>query len=251
MRQFLLKLFSKKSTALTNKDCWEFTKPFMDENIELKKRIQENRPVEEKWETYWNNRRPKINQVYKRQETDGTYEIDVRNYFMPFDVNIPIVEGKTNDEKALNALKLVISTIKYTPDKEDYGYDEYWAYPYQTLKRKKGDCEDGAILIANILIRSNVPYWRIRLNAGSVKGGGHCYATYCRETDNQWVILDWCYWANLTPIKDRKKHSDEQNYSDKSRNFYIWFSWNQKYCFGNMDTMASMPKRRFKNKDTT
>lgn len=211
--------------------------------LELNEKIKvlESKITPDPMETFWNNRYPKINRNYSRQESDGSYSIDVRNFFQPYDFNIPTVSGATFDEKALNALKYVISNIKYTSDKTSYGFDEYWAYPYQTLKRKVGDCEDGAILMANIMLRSGIPYWRIRLNAGSVNGGGHAYVTYCRETDNQFVVLDWCYWKNTLPIKDRKLHSQEQNYDNEAQNYYIWFSWNLKYVFGKMQTMKGSP----------
>jgi hypothetical protein len=56
--------------------------------------------------------------------------------------------------------------------------------------------------MANIMLRSGIPYYRIRLNAGNVNGGGHAYVTYCRETDNQFVVLDWCYYPNNLLIRD-------------------------------------------------
>lgn len=192
-------------------------------------------------EVFWNNRYPKVTMNYSRFETDGQYSMDVRNYFQEYDTNTPTVAGATNDEKALNALKFVMGNITYTPDKSNYGWDEYWAYSYQTLTRRKGDCEDGAILMANIMLKSGIPFWRIRLNAGNVNGGGHCYVTYCRETDNQFVVLDWCYWSNNLPVAQRKLHSAEQNYDDVAKNFYVWFSWNSKYIFGKMQTMSTMP----------
>jgi len=192
-------------------------------------------------EEFWNNKRPKNNRFYKRYETDGKYDIDVRNYFMPYDDGIPTVKGKTNDIKALSALELVKKTITYISDKKTYGYDEYWAYAYQTLKRRKGDCEDGAILLANIMLKSGIPYWRIRLNAGDVKGGGHAYVTYCRESDNQFVTLDWCYWYDHTEIKYRTLHKDQKDY------YGIWFSCNLKYTFGSGVTYAGFKVRKRRN----
>ena len=199
----------------------------------LSKQIPKPDPNEE----YWNNKYPKQDITYTRKEIDATHNVDVRNFFMPFDSKIPTVKGKTNDDKALAALKWVRGNIKYVSDLKIYGITEYWAYAYQVLKNKKDDCDGGAILIANILLKSGVPYWRIRLNAGDVKEDGHCYVTYCRETDNQFVVLDWCYQYETTPIKDRQLHSEERDY------YGIWFSWNQKYAFGKMETMAHIPKR--------
>ena len=186
---------------------------------------------EKKFELEITNKIPKKNTTYLRTETDGTYGVDVRNFFMINDVTIPVVTGSTNDIKALAGLNWVKSNIIYTPDKSSYGIDEYWAYPYQTLKRKRGDCEDGAILIANILVRSGVPWYRVRVCAGSVKGGGHAYCVYCRETDNEWVVLDWCYWYNNKPVSERPTHHEMQNYMDKDLNFYVWFSWDLKNIY--------------------
>lgn len=192
-------------------------------------------------EKYWNSKYPKIDAFYSREETDGNYGVDVRNFFQPYDSKIPVVSGSSYDDKATNALKWVKSNVSYVSDKTVYGYDEYWAYAYQTLKRRKGDCEDGAILMANIMLRSGIPYWRIRLNAGNVKDGGHAYVTYCREIDNQFVVLDWCYYYKDILMKDRKLHSEEQNYDDEAKNYGIWFSWNLKYSFGKMQTMSGAP----------
>ena len=197
---------------------------------------------ESEQEKFWNNKYPKQNISYKRTEHDREYDMDVRNYFEPYDYHTPTVTGTTNDQKAIQALKWVHDNITYTPDKTEFGMVEYWCRAYQTLEHKKGDCEDGAILMANILLKSKVPYWRIRLNAGDVKGGGHAYLTYCRETDNQFIVLDWCYWYKTISIADRKLHSEENGY------YGIWFSWNQKYAFGKMDTMAKTPKNLISNK---
>jgi len=215
LRKFICKALCCNKTVLTNGDAQE---------------------------EYWNNKYPKQNISYQRKEHDKEYDVDVRNYFEPYDYHTPTVTGTTNDQKAHNALKLVKKLITYTPDKTEFGMTEYWCRAYQTLDHKKGDCEDGAILLANIMLKSGIPYWRIRLNAGDVKGGGHAYVTYCRETDNQFIVLDWCYWYKLSMIKDRKLHRDESDY------YGIWFSWNQKYAFGKMETMAKTPRNLISRK---
>ena len=195
----------------------------------------------EDWESYWNNRRPKISQNYIRHETDGEYYVDVRNFFQWHDANLPVISESSNDEVAYNCLMWVIDNIEYISDKTEYGYEEYWAYAYQVMKRKKDDCDGGAILLANMLLRNKVPYWRVRLVAGQVNGGGHCYVAYCRETDNQFVVLDWCFNPSKLKISDRKLHKNEQNYSDTNKNYGIWFSWNEKFIFGEMETLAGKP----------
>lgn len=180
-------------------------------------------------EDEFNDKYPKADLTYKRIEEDNVYQVDLRDFIFERDSLIPIVEGQTDDEKALNGLKWIIKNIKYNTDASEYKTVEFWAYPYQTLKHKKGDCEDGAILLYNILLRSGIPYWKLRLSAGWVKQGngkvGHAYLTYYCEELGYWVLLDWCYWPNELPINQRKDYKDEENYYD------VWFSWNQKYCF--------------------
>ena len=182
-------------------------------------------------ENYWNSKYPKIKKFYIRHETDGTYYIDVRNFFTPYDEKVPTFSG-TDDEIAIQALKWVMKNIKYVSDKSQYGYEEYWEYPYQVLKRKRADCEGGMLLLASILLKSGVKYWKVRATAGLVKiprqhgFTGHAYLTYyCEETD-KWVILDWCYYPTKIPISEREDYKDNVNYQD------VWFSFNQKYIFG-------------------
>ena len=176
-----------------------------------------------------NSKYPQKNVTYRRKEHDAWYEIDVRNYFQEFDSTIPTVKGTNCDNIALKALIWVHDNIKYVKDNEEYGFSEFWAIPYQTLKHKRGDCEDGAILLANILLRSGVPYYRIRLNVGKVSGGRHCYVTYCREFDNQFVVLDWCYFYKKDAVRLRPLHSEERAY------YEVEFSWNQRYSFVNQE----------------
>lgn len=76
------------------------------------------------------------------------------DYFpMPYyDINIPGLENTIkflNEEKSLIEIeKWVIINIKYKSDIENNGVLEYWATPIETFKKRKGDCEDSAILFA-------------------------------------------------------------------------------------------------------
>jgi len=186
-------------------------------------------------EEYYNNKYPKVNLKYNRKETDGQYNIDLRNFFNLNDATIPIVDGDSDDSKAVNGLKWVINNITYTSDDSESTYKagEYWAYPYQTLKHRAGDCEDMSILLANILIKSGIPYWKVRLMAGDVVGGGHCYVTYYDATNDRWVLLDCCYNANTKNISDRKDYKEEASYKT------VWFSWNRDFCFSNEKSLVA------------
>jgi len=186
-----------------------------------------------KKEDFYNNKYPQKDILYLgRVFLNKRVKIDVRDFFVPYDSQIKDIffsEGLkkvgTDDELAYLALMWVIENIKYVSDSTQTGYNEYWQFPYETLNSKKGDCEDGAILLANIMLHSGIPYWKIRLTAGNITNGGHAYVTYYCEELDKWVVLDWCYYPNDLYINQRKDYKDEENYKD------VWFSWNYKYSF--------------------
>lgn len=53
----------------------------------------------------------------------------------------------------------LIENIKYVKDMDNYGGREYWAAPEETLEKRKGDCEDFAILygyLCKVLLNKNI-----------------------------------------------------------------------------------------------
>ena len=194
-------------------------------------------------ERYFTSKHPIKNINYVRHETDGEYQVDVRSFCMK-DYVYPIFQG-TNDEKMRRILIWVIEYMDYVNDKTEYGFDEYWAFPYQTMNRRKGDCEDGAILIWAIALANGIPYYRIRLNAGWVKEPygtkvGHAYVSYFRESDNEAVVLDWCYYPSYAKIEERLTHKQERDY------YEIWWSTDTENSYGNKKYMGEMPEEKFK-----
>jgi len=144
---------------------------------------------------------------------------DLKKYCTTQNSNVPLVTGKDIDTIANKALLKVYSMVRYTSDVK-----EHWQFADETVERGLGDCEDGAILMYNIMVASGVPAWRVRLNAGDVQGGGHAYVTYLREKDSTWYVMDWCYWFNESRFY-RKSWKEAEKY------FGIWFSWNEDYTF--------------------
>ena len=59
-------------------------------------------------------------------------------------------DGKTNLQKAMIVLSFVQDSVGYQLDKDQYGTDEFWATPYETLYSGFGDCEDTATLFVSI-----------------------------------------------------------------------------------------------------
>ncbi len=193
-------------------------------------------------EAFWHNKHPVTNQMYKGRPLPGTdkrYEMDIRHFIWPKDITLLDVIGSNNlskdnnDNTALEVQNFVVDYLTYVED-NTLGSSEYWLFPEETLELKKGDCEDGAILIASLLLNATPAeqHWRVRVSAGWVREsptapqGGHAYCTYCRCSDNKWVILDWCYFPDHgLPVSQKLLASEKKMYKD------IWFSFNHQYAY--------------------
>src|SRR3990167_832283 len=191
----------------------------VEENLILKDALIQKvtRSDKEDLEEYWNNKRQK--KLITWHARDGV-KMDVRCFFQT-DETLPKFIGIA-DEVVADTLAWAVLIVHYRAEK-----GEFWQYAYETMLTKTGDCEDGAILMANILMNSGVPYWRIRLNKGKVKlpdgkNGYHCWLTYLAEKDNIWRMIDWCYWPEES--RDLKL-----NWKDAEKYFEPDASWNSKY----------------------
>jgi len=183
---------------------------------------------------YWEAKHPIGVQLYKgRPLPEGKrYEEDVRFFLTPCNARLQSVLEGLNliadniDTTAHNVQQYAVDTLTYTSD-ETLGHPEYWLYPVETVEMGTCDCEDGAILIASMLYNALPPseHWRVRVAAGWVKSGqgasqgGHAYCTYCRETDNEWVALDWCYLEDShIEVPSKTLLKNRQEYKE------VWFS---------------------------
>lgn len=201
----------------------------MQKTIKEYKELLEKEDEENELEKEWNNKYNKIYYSYRARplfKSNGEFlkyiEVDPRIFFSNIkNYKLPKLTADNNDNDVIasRCLNWVIRNIKYKSEEK-----EQWQFCDETLTRKAGDCEDGAILLANIMLKSGIPYWRIWLNAGDVQGGGHAYLTYLAEKNNQWYILDWCYWPNESKGLQKK-------WDDASKYFGLWFSWNRDYVF--------------------
>lgn len=127
------------------------------------------------------------------------------------------------------------------------------------------NCEDGAILIASLLINAGIPSWRVKVCAAQVMAdpifapaddegelGGHAYCIYLADRPDsdrklEWVILDWCYLQDPDiPIEKKPLARDggqEGAYRD------IWFTFNNEKSWA--QTAFEVTSRRISNHQTT
>jgi transglutaminase-like putative cysteine protease len=112
----------------------------------------------------------------------------------------------SNDIKVYKIEKWVRKNISYNSDEKQFNMHDRWTLPMETLQRRKGDCEDGSALIIALAVASGVPADRLRLYAPIVTAGGmHASVAYQRETDDQWVWVEWTTREanSLGPINNR------------------------------------------------
>jgi len=162
-----MNIIKKIATLILNKEIsnmYSYIDNCKLQKIVLQNKI-ENMIKSDTLKDYYNEKYPTQDITYNRTDKLGTMRIDVRQFIQPNNFKLPEFTG-TDDEIALKSLKYVIDNIKYTPDKIKYGMNEYWAFPYETMKYKKDDCEGGACLLASILIHNKIPSWKVRVSAG-------------------------------------------------------------------------------------
>ena len=171
----------------------------------------------------------------------GRIICDVSNFIMPDDdmvkdiiqeLDIKISDSD-HDAKAVKIQNWILENVHYVYDQTQHGYIEHWQFPYETIQLGTGDCEDGAILMASLMIAAGIPRWRVRVAGGLVATGqptaptgGHGWTCYLRQSDQKWIVLDWCYLPDTSPITEKKTLSENDNY------ITTWFSWNDKWSWG-------------------
>jgi len=201
-------------------------------------------------EQYWHNKHPLKFQLYEGrplpsskitgEATKKNYLMDIRRFVWGDDILMKSILKDQNlikrdiDDTALAIQKWVVSAMTYVGDVDSLSSPEFWLFPAETFNMAVGDCEDGALLMGSLLINAlpEEHKWRVRCVAGLVQAnpaaptGGHMWVEYFRETDNQPVILDWCYLEDSgRKVKDKPKRSDVGYIVD------TWFSTNDKFTW--------------------
>ncbi len=131
-----------------------------------------------------------------------------------------VAPNDSSDTKMYKIEQWVRDNITYVSDVEQYKRSELWAYPTMTISSKEGDCEDGAFLMHSLALHAGVNPDRLRTYGGIVITsdgtgvGGHAWTSYKRESDNEWTVLDWCYWPKSTALSERKPMSEDLKYID-------------------------------------
>ena len=137
------------------------------------------------------------------------------------DLAMTIVHPSDSDDVKMEKIQQwVVNNIDYMTDEEQYGYKELWIPPVMVLNTRKGDCEDGAFLIMSLGLNAGVDPERLRMYGGFVDAGpgaasgGHGWVAYRRESDDEWVAVDFSYYPDLRPMNARTPLKDDEKYVD-------------------------------------
>lgn len=94
------------------------------------------------------------------------------------------------EDRIVAAYNFIISHDIYTPDKVQFGKDDWWQYPSETLghvlvgdgeHKMYGDCEDTSFLLASLLIALGISSSNVRVGLSDVHAWVECkiYNTWC------------------------------------------------------------------------
>lgn len=192
---------------------------------------------------YWDNRFPRSPIIYNGRSLRGKSErigVDVKKFILENDeimqqtINRFRLKKGSFDQTAEQVQRFVVRSMTYKYDDESSNVPEFWQFPFESIQSGIGDCEDGAILIASLLVNAGVPSFRVKVAAGYVQAsptapqGGHAYCIYLAD-DGNWRILDWCYLEDSSLPISRKPLAKEGG----QRNAYkdIWFTFNNEYSW--------------------
>jgi predicted transglutaminase-like cysteine proteinase len=150
--------------------------------------------------------------------------IDPRGFVVPDDVIIQMrmesdggpwkgrwkmnnIKKYSESEKLELIQRWVATNVFYQSDEKTHGLPDVWQTPAETLTINAGDCEDGAILLASMLLNAGLKSDDIWIAVGPVEkehnaaDGYHAWVMY--RSKGQWYPIDWCYQPQITAMKFR------------------------------------------------
>ncbi len=82
----------------------------------------------------------------------------IRYVRFPIDPSVmEVIEDEVPDESA-EIEKFVLGLVKYEYDWKNYGMPDYVSTARQAVTRRRGDCEDRAVVLASVLEAKGLPY---------------------------------------------------------------------------------------------
>ena len=97
----------------------------------------------------------------------------------------PKLSGLTNMQRAIVVMCFVQDAIDYETDVSQYGTEEFWATPMESMFLGYGDCEDGAILFVSIASAMGIDCGFVTFDSDryGTDGTGHMSIAIALEND--------------------------------------------------------------------
>lgn len=198
---------------------------------------------------YWNNKWAKNTIVYQGRALRGRQDrisVDVKNFVIANDdilktlITRYSLRKPTFNETAHACQQFVVKYLRYKDDTTQNQCPEFWQFPFETIASQIGDCEDGAILMASLMINAGIPAWRVKVCAGIVQEaptapeGGHAYCIYLADRPDlqegmAWEIHDWCYFEDSKIPTGKKTLARYGGYKGCYKK--VWFTFNNEYAW--------------------
>ncbi len=205
---------------------------------------------------YWNSKWDTAPIIYTGRALRGEFyskqiDVDVKAFIKKNDAILWHVltqlelRKDTPNDTALAIQNFVCNFLKYKYDDIASECPEFWLFPFEAIQSEIGDCEDGAILIASLLINAGIPSWRVKVCAAQVMAdpifapsdselGGHAYCIYLADRPEserklEWVILDWCYLQDPEVSIVDKPLARDGGTEGAYRS--IWFTFNDEQSY--------------------
>jgi hypothetical protein len=137
--------------------------------------------------------------LHPRQPQSPT---EMKAFIRPTDVKSSLKEeyfSSNNDEDVLDSISSNYMT--YYSDYEQFGYNEYWQTPTETLRSAKGDCEDWAITTLSLMraFKENISCYDIIWQTHM--------SVLCR-LDNTFIIYDQGKVKSKTTLNKNPHHEE-------------------------------------------
>ena len=156
--------------------------------------------------------------MYERKRGPNAPKIDVRDFLadpaklvkdVRMEVELNFYSPQIpRDQIIKNCYDWVSANIKRS---FEHGTD-YWKFPTETFFSREGDCEDGTILLANMLLANKIPPKDVAVAILKTGEEFHAVVLY------QWRrVLDWTHYCNGWTWKNVREA--------------LWYLWTVDYAY--------------------
>lgn len=182
--------------------------------------------------------------------------VSVINFIQPDDMEVrKLVQGFTDEysdveERSVAVYKMIGKSFDYMFDSQIANSAEFWMFPYELIdlikKKKGGDCDDWANLIASCIIAAGMPEYRVRVAVGFCQFGYHSTVYVYSRSDKKWHHLNSTYGndENMIKLTEYPTTDDGKNGTDPMGLYQTDLSFNNKYSWTELSSQSRAMRSR-------